>query len=84
VIYSCSDQNFSKLLSLITLRNFRVASSGGKHIKNMVRNDLLEGNKLICTLFAVNLITEDVYVYACVSVSLSVAFITNQETETGV
>jgi hypothetical protein len=61
-----------------------VASSGGKLIKNMAKNDLLEENKVICTLFAVNLITEDVYVYACVSVPLSVAVITNQETEAGV
>jgi hypothetical protein len=84
VICSSYDQNCSKLLSLITLWNFLVASSGGKLIKNMVRNDLLEGNKVTCTLFAVNLVTEDVYVFACVSVSLSVAVITNHETEAGV
>jgi len=47
----------------------------------MARNDLSEGNKVICTLFAASLITEDVCVYACVSVSLSVAVITNQETD---
>jgi hypothetical protein len=56
----------------------------GKSITYMVRNDLLEGNKVKCTLFAVNIVTEDVCVFACVSVSLSVAVITNQETEAGV
>jgi ArsR family metal-binding transcriptional regulator len=44
----------------------------------------LERNKVICMLFAVKVIKEDVYVYACVSVSQSVAVINNQETEAGV
>jgi len=70
VIYSYSGQNFSKLLSLITIRNFHVSSSGGKLIKNMARNYFSEGKKVICTLFTVNLITEDDYVYACVCLSI--------------